>query len=408
MAGNNDFVPFATGVGANIYTVAAYKALTARQTGVVAGEADPQMANNSWRQASVIAAMIGQFIADQGFNATDDGDIATLEANFKNALAYASAQIHYGRDTSTTAGSLTVPTLSPGFASLIEGMLFEIVPNTTAIGGQTITLGTQSAITLLREDGNPTLAGDTVANQPFLGIYLGGALRILGPVASEVAAWTKTTLASQQITGGRTVTYSTAGTYTWTVPAGVNSIRVLDCIGGGGGGGGASGTNAGGSAGGGGGNAKDGVYTVTPSEVLTIVVGAGGTPGFGGVSPTNGGSGGTTYIQRANGTVLCSASGGGGGSAGNNALQTTSRGVGGAAVGGGRNFSGSGGGFPIAISASLVLGGIGGPAGAAASQPQLNASNAGLDGFPRGGGANGSSASAAGGTGGAGEFSFSY
>ncbi len=83
----NDFVPFATGAGANVYSVATYAASAARQTGVVAGAADPLLANNSWRQGSVIASMIGQFIASAGLDARDNGDLVTLLVNFQSAIS---------------------------------------------------------------------------------------------------------------------------------------------------------------------------------------------------------------------------------------------------------------------------------------------------------------------------------
>jgi hypothetical protein len=75
--------------------------------------------------------------------------------------------------------------------------------------------------------------------------------------------------------GATTLTYSTAGVYNWTCPAGVTSLSVA-CWGGGGGGG-FGGTAAGsGGDGGGGGAYSIKTVTVTPGTTYVITVGAGG------------------------------------------------------------------------------------------------------------------------------------
>lgn len=73
-----------------------------------------------------------------------------------------------------------------------------------------------------------------------------------------------------------TTNFTTAGTYSWTCPAGVTSLQV-ECWGGGGAGGGAvrSSANAYGGGGGGGAYAKS-TLTVSPGVSYSIVVGAGG------------------------------------------------------------------------------------------------------------------------------------
>ena len=94
--------------------------------------------------------------------------------------------------------------------------------------------------------------------------------------------------------------FSTVGSCTWTVPAGVTSVEYLVVAGGGGGasgGGGAGGllTNVGGSA-----------FSVSPSAILNVTVGAGGTAGTGGSSAGNGGD--SVFA-----TVTATGGGGGGG-----------------------------------------------------------------------------------------------
>lgn len=80
----NDFLPFATGSGANVLSQSDYAALTAVATGYQSGIAKSQQLNKTWRQSSIMAAVLAQFIADQtGANAVDDGTTATLLANLK-------------------------------------------------------------------------------------------------------------------------------------------------------------------------------------------------------------------------------------------------------------------------------------------------------------------------------------
>ena len=72
-------------------------------------------------------------------------------------------------------------------------------------------------------------------------------------------------------TGGVTSTYAYTGTYSYTVPAGVSTIRVKAWGAGGGSGGNAANGNTGGL--GGGGGFAQGDITVSSNEVLTVVVG---------------------------------------------------------------------------------------------------------------------------------------
>ncbi len=121
--------------------------------------------------------------------------------------------------------------------------------------------------------------------------------------------------------------YATPGTFTFTVPAGVTSINAI-IIGAGGGGGSGEGRydNDGAGAGGGSGGAYIDTFAVTPGQVLSVVVGAGGiastTTSYG--PGTSGGDGGNSSVDgyvayggkgglRAN---LCGYSGAGGGAGG--------------------------------------------------------------------------------------------
>ncbi|MFV8322474.1 choice-of-anchor D domain-containing protein [Flavobacterium sp. LS2R12] len=105
-------------------------------------------------------------------------------------------------------------------------------------------------------------------------------------------------------------TFSTPGTYTFTVPPGVTSINI-EAWGAGGAGGGATGTNSSGGGGAGGGYARRNSYAVTPGANYTVTVGTGGIGSRG--NGTDGGfsslsSGTTTYLLAVGGNAAGSTS----------------------------------------------------------------------------------------------------
>ncbi|SUI40267.1 glycine-rich domain-containing protein [Serratia marcescens] len=83
----NEFLPFGTAANANVLPNADYLALPARSSGFSSGVAKSEELNTVWRQASVIASAIAQFIADSsGNDVLDDGDLQTLQDSLKLAL----------------------------------------------------------------------------------------------------------------------------------------------------------------------------------------------------------------------------------------------------------------------------------------------------------------------------------
>ena len=82
----NEFLPFGTAVNANVLPNADYQALPARSAGFSSGVAKSEELNTVWRQGSTMAAVLGQFIADSGVDALDDGNANTLKDNLVNAL----------------------------------------------------------------------------------------------------------------------------------------------------------------------------------------------------------------------------------------------------------------------------------------------------------------------------------
>ena len=176
--------------------------------------------------------------------------------------------------------------------------------------------------------------------------------------------------------------YTTAGTYTFTVPNGCTSISAV-VVGGGGGGAGCDGGQVRGETnnGGGGGGLAYGTIAVTPGETLTVVVGSGGNAGG---DDTDGTAGGNTTIVRSETTLLS-----GGGGAGGQYRSEGATSAGGASGGTARIGGGSGGnsGTGSGVSGATGGGGAGGYSGNGGNGGARNAGgSAGAGGGAGGGG----------------------
>jgi hypothetical protein len=185
------------------------------------------------------------------------------------------------------------------------------------------------------------------------------------------------------------VSYTSSGTNTFTVPTGITSITVKAWGAGGGGGGGGSRTNDTGGDGAGGGFAES-TITVTPGENLSITVGGAG--GGGGTGNGGGGAGGGGYSRVARGStsliVAGGGAGGGGGGSSNNAA-----GADGGAGGGTTGTTGD--------SASGGAGGGGGGTASNGGSAGTGGGNSGSGGGSLSGGDGGDGRSGAGADGGA-------
>lgn len=204
----NDFLTFAGSAGSNVITQAAYAALAAQQTGFQAGVANSAQLNKVWRQSSIMAAVLGQFIADySGQNAVDDGTTATLETNLKsaiNAAGITAPQFDNSTKQATTAfvrqfgssfagvtalaGNNTIPVSNAGQLIVVGGggsstqtlpaansvapgsrFGFKALPSNVTIarsGTDTITVNGGSTVTSITLNGGDTLSlvSDGVSN----------------------------------------------------------------------------------------------------------------------------------------------------------------------------------------------------------------------------------------------------
>jgi hypothetical protein len=132
--------------------------------------------------------------------------------------------------------------------------------------------------------------------------------------------------------------FTSAGSFTFTVPGGVTEVSAV-AVGGGGGSSGCPGTSQGSGVGGGGGALAWASFAVTPGENLSVVVGGGGSAG---ALNGNGGNGGTSYVARG-GTFLVRAGGGTGGDYQGFGSNGTGGGPGGTVLNGSGGSGGSGG-----------------------------------------------------------------
>ncbi|WP_208093585.1 gp53-like domain-containing protein [Serratia ureilytica] len=104
----NEFLPFGTAANANVLPNADYLALPERSSGFNSGVAKSEQLNTVWRQASVIASVVAQFIADNsGQDVLDDGNVTTLKTNLEDALmAFAGTSLDSGTNFQTMPGGM--------------------------------------------------------------------------------------------------------------------------------------------------------------------------------------------------------------------------------------------------------------------------------------------------------------
>jgi hypothetical protein len=176
---------------------------------------------------------------------------------------------------------------------------------------------------------------------------------------------------------------------TLTIPSNITTIyaTVIPSTGGGGGAGmtisPAPGLFVGGGGGGGGGYKPisiRNVISVTPNSSISVFIGAGGSAGLGGVSPSDGANGATTLINTSGGVNLLSVLGGEGGKKGTHAGSSVGVGGNGGNEGGTKGNNGT---YPTDP--------VGGSGGAGGTNPQYISSKGGNggsapNGSPNGGG----------------------
>lgn len=310
----NQYLPFATGGGANVLAYSAYNGLAARTAGFTAGTALSINLNSVWRQGSIGASVIGQFVGDiGGFDALDDGSVTNLLTSFERTLQ--NGKLNYAGAFGGTANVLTA-TLTPTPASIAAGFTVRGIITTANTGAMTLNVGT-GAIALVRRNGGAYAAGDLSAGQLFEATFNG------------------TSFVGALVSGGLSINRVVITSSTTYTPSANLAFADVEVIGGGGGGGGGNGSaNTSGSGGGEAGRAQ-GLFTASQiGASQSVTIGAGGTAG---PANSSGGTGGTTAFGS-----LMSATGGTFGTFGSvTSSQSVQAGFGGSGVGGDVQFNGA-------------------------------------------------------------------
>ena len=426
MSLEQDFLPFATGAGANVVSQAVYAALAALSTGYQSGVAQSAQLNKTWRQSSIAAAVLAQFIVNNsGQPAIDDGTTATLLTNLVTAVQACARQNPVLADTGTVNAYAVANAAAFTAYPTISGLIIDVSIAHANTGASTLNvdgLGTKPIYGLglqalqggeLPVNGVASLmyvVAPTVNSGNGAWVILectGGAQQVALATASNQAPQLSQVLGKQQL-------LTSSGTF--TVPTGVTTLYCTAAGGGGGGGGGGGNSSTGASGGGGGGGGGAAIYkqaiTVTSGQVLTVTIGAAGTSGPGGstagTNGTTGGNGGTTTITGTGPTVNISLAGGSGG-VGSPGVTTNGLGggAGGGTAGGTGGQPGAAGGFGV-LNQLPGAGGAGGgslmgPGGLMRGTASGSAGSSG-QGFGAGsaGGSGGATNNQAGGAGGAG------
>lgn len=238
----NEFLPFATAGGANVMTQAEYAAEAARLAGVIAGIGKSALANKSWRQSAVMAAMLGQFIADYGnLDALDNGNVANLVRDFARTLQ--ASTFSYAVATGTANAWTVAPT--PAVATYAAGRVLNIIApatnTSTTVNANISGLGNRR---IKKADGTDPAIGDLVSGVPYSTIDDGTNIRVLSALPSDIKA-----AASGMVIPGNIIAFPLSGIYTPSA----NMVACKVTMVGGGGAGGVGDT--GGYLGGGGGSA---------------------------------------------------------------------------------------------------------------------------------------------------------
>jgi hypothetical protein len=279
----NELLPFGQAVGSNVMDQAAYDALAQRLTGFVSGTAQSAQLNKVWRQSALAAYVVGQFMSDSGFDALDNGDVATFLARFKSSVRGATPAI-LTASTALTAAQLGVVQINAtGGARTIT-----LPAITTNIIGRTVTIRRTDASTnqvTIAASGSDLLYIDNSVSATGVASYeliFGGDFITL--VATAALVWVAVAVAplpASVATGVAVIT--TVGVSSWTVPAVLRTGRLkakVSVIAGGAGGsrGASSGspTVGSGAGGGGEGGSAEKVIDLTGVTSVSVTVGAGG------------------------------------------------------------------------------------------------------------------------------------
>jgi hypothetical protein len=283
MTTGTDFLPVAAAVGANVDTQSNFASAAYQTNGFSDGIALPTQANKVWRQSSIMSAAMANYISDVlKTYISDDGNLNALIAYLWQALLGGGYFVDSG---STNVISVSAPA-GLTFAAPYVGMAIGVkIGNTNTSSTVTLNWAGTGTKPVTRMDGSQPQPGDLFATAITQFVFDGTNWQIqsYSPQALRVLASTVST-----------ASFTTAGAFSWTVPAGVYLIRKLTAFGGGGGGG--FGNNSGGVASGANAGATGikSAIAVVPGQSVTGIIGAGGAASTS--TGVNGSTGGNTTV----------------------------------------------------------------------------------------------------------------
>lgn len=187
MTASTDFLPFATGAGANVVSQALYAADTAVTNGFSSGIASSAKFNKVFRQASFVAAGVATWMANAlNANIPDDGNLNNFVANLGLAVRAAATSGNFIADTGSV--NALAGTSSPAPTALVAGMQVAIQIANTNTGAVTFNYAGLGVKNVLSE-GSAMKAGQMVAGQIYLLMYDGTQWELLS-VGVDVPAST--------------------------------------------------------------------------------------------------------------------------------------------------------------------------------------------------------------------------
>lgn len=187
MANTNDFQALALDPGAYVATQAAFLAnATLLADGFASGKVPGDMFNKAFRQSSVMAKMLGDFINSIGaLDALDDGDTATLLANFVSSVRNAGG--NYAAATQLPLGATSnITAQEAGGYFQCQGGTVNLPASAGMRPGSTFAFSTSAATSIVPNGADRILVGGVSNTSLALGTSDFAVLVLLGTGAWEV------------------------------------------------------------------------------------------------------------------------------------------------------------------------------------------------------------------------------
>lgn len=148
----NDFKAFSVGKNSNVLSQQEYEELESVKNGFQSGIARSEQLNKVWRQASTIAAVVAQFMADKsGDDVADDGNLEKLRDTLTKALLNNSTSQLDGRylKSSSNLGDLANAATARGNLGLKGAAMLDV-----GTSSGTVAAGNDSRIVNAAQRGN--------------------------------------------------------------------------------------------------------------------------------------------------------------------------------------------------------------------------------------------------------------